>query len=1588
MKTNLFATLHRAVLLLAVTAISHAQSGPEPLPPEIAPEIPTLRSPRAEEVDTPLGKGLVPGFAPLPGLPLDTTFDSVCWLPQGPGLTKAGDANIAPDHPTSGCVTCVVPHPTEQNTLYIGTANGGVWKTTNALSTNVRWKPLTDDQLSLSIGGLARDTSDATGNTLVAGFGRRSSFGGRGGAQKGLLRTTDGGATWTKLGETALAGRGIYNLAVRGSTFLMAVTSTDNGTLPGLYRTTDTGATFTNMSGAAGSGLPAGAVTHLAGDPSNLSRFYCHVASNGVYRSTDSGATWTNISAGMAAANVGSMALAVGNDGTLFAAELAGTSRVYRSTNQGAAWTQMDSVQANTGGALGGFTVDPVNSNICYLSGLFVRTSFPYSGRVVRGNASLVAGSQWTSIASTGGLGVGTAPHTDSRVLAFNAGNRLIEGDDGGVYELNIANVGSEGDGAGGGGMWRSLNGDLRDCEMHSVAYDRVSRIFIGGSQDTAFQEQQTPGIPVAGTAGWKNTSNGDGGDAAIDFLTTPGQSIRYGSSQFLAGFFRAIYDANNNQISRAFPETTLTGGGTAIVRGGGSNNMPFTAPIAMNAVAGGRLIISGNSNVYESLDQGNTVTQIDTGFAVNQLTKIAYGGKLAGAAVPGVVFYGQGANIRYRTAASGAITSTIANPGGTVQSIAFDPENWKTAFIVGTTAVYSANDIPANGAAAFTNITGNLTGVGTFHTIDYLTLPGGNAIMVGTDLGAYLMRVATPGVWKTLGDNLPHAPVYDSHFDAIGQVLAVTTLGRGAFLYDFKPTKITGQYGETFQAYVRGTTTLAPGAGEFFSNFLGTAAQVVDNTFRELRLTADGITSTRTAFRLPDLNVGAPVTAFSAKWNATIFGNAPNDIADGLSFNFGPLGAITGAAFTDGTYVHEDGFNAGLTVSLRTYFASTPGYYARVNGAVVPGGFVSKSSASWGNYDAARHFFEVDWRIDTGLTLRVDGVAIFTNLATPGYVPAAGHRFVFGARTGGSTADVRLDNLAILTGGVLTPVAPVAPYYFSADFPANNQTADKAFDGSAATKWLALDYTGFIGASFPAAKTIRAYTLTAGEDVPTRDLMSWDFQTGNDGVLWTHHGAQCAQNFVNRSERRAFVPASPATGAKFRLHISENAGAAEMQLSEFQPWELTPVPPQIIVTNVNDSGVGSLRQAVADAAAFTNAVIAFAPGLSAGTITLTSGPIVVNNANGVTVDASALTVGLTISGNGAGRIFNIASTTTCALKSLTLTGGNATGAFPLSYGGAITNQGTTTLIDCTLAGNSALVAGGAIFHQTGTLTLLRCTLSGNTTQYGGAIQNEATVNATSSTFAGNQASVEGGAFSAPGAHPIALVHCTVSANNAGNGGAFIGTALAIENSIVAGNTATTNANISGSFTPSGANLTSGNPLLAPLDNYGGPTKTMALIPTSPARNTSVGSVSTSDQRSFPIVGGTPDIGAYEAGTLTNYNAWIWETLPASATIAQHLVGADFDGDGATNFNEWLAFTNAGDPASRFRITSIVPNGVNVDVTFTTVAGRNYTLEFCTDLITWTPIGGSLAGTGSPVTTFVGPVTGFPKLFVRVRTGP
>jgi hypothetical protein len=308
-----------------------------------------------------------------------------------------------------------------------------------------------------------------------------------------------------------------------------------------------------------------------------------------------------------------------------------------------------------------------------------------------------------------------------------------------------------------------------------------------------------------------------------------------------------------------------------------------------------------------------------------------------------------------------------------------------------------------------------------------------------------------------------------------------------------------------------------------------------------------------------------------------------------------------------------------------------------------------------------------------------------------------------------------------------------------------------------------------------------------------------------------------------------------------------------------------------LIVTSTLDVGSGTLRQALSNAASHPGAdVITLHPDLDGGTLALGSELVINDSGGAVTLDASALPHGFTLTDTGdvAYRLMSVTNGTTLTVRGMTFADGG--GAAFTGSGGALLNGGTVALETCTFSGNTA-VQGGAIQNQ-GTLTLTQCTLAGNACSANGpgsAIFN----------FIGS----------------ATLTHCTVSGNTPNHFGALASNAtLWLNHCIVAGNTATVDdADIhlpgNGSLTRSGANIVqsviipgSGTqsgpaainlpPLLAPLGNYGGPTQTMPPLPGSPAIDQAsvLSPALTMDQRGAPRPRGLrPDIGAVEADILT-----------------------------------------------------------------------------------------------------------------------
>jgi outer membrane protein OmpA-like peptidoglycan-associated protein len=174
--------------------------------------------------------------------------------------------------------------------------------------------PLTDHMPSLSITALAVDPSNP--NIIYAGTGSASSssFSGRAAVAMGVLKSTDGGQTWTLVGRSQFLGSTIKAVEVTAGGVLMVTTDGTGVGGGGLFRSTNGGASFSDLRfdslgkltdtidndgdgtvDEADEAFPAGAVTDLILDPVNLLRMFAGVAGKGVYISDDAGQSWSPV---------------------------------------------------------------------------------------------------------------------------------------------------------------------------------------------------------------------------------------------------------------------------------------------------------------------------------------------------------------------------------------------------------------------------------------------------------------------------------------------------------------------------------------------------------------------------------------------------------------------------------------------------------------------------------------------------------------------------------------------------------------------------------------------------------------------------------------------------------------------------------------------------------------------------------------------------------------------------------------------------------------------------------------------------------------------------------------------------------------------------------------------------------------------------------------------------------------------------------------------------------------------------------------------------------------------------------------------
>ena len=693
------------------------------------------------------------------------------WQGVGPAPI-VGENNGAFLANASGRTTAILIHPTNPNIVYIGAAQGGVWKTVNG---GTSWTPLTDQQASLAIGAMAFDPTNP--NIIYVGTGEpHSSLDSYYGA--GILKTSDGGATWTRLGASIFGGMGISDIVVdpTNPSIVYAAASTsvagDARTAaqhPGVYKSTNGGTSWVAATTCDPSSCRGASA--LVMDPADHNILYVGFDALGLFKSTNGGGSWTEKDSGWFTP-FRRIELAIGRfDGRLYAGveteDTNGTTGyVYRSDNGADNWTWLNGLQVNgqTTSYCGDqcwydnvVSVNPTNSNIVMVGGaaLYNLGVDGIGGTIFR---SVDGGTNWSYNAGTSS---NTTIHPDLHAIAFAPSNAstIWIGNDGGVYRSTD-----------GGATWQNMNGNLATLQFESVALHPTNpNIILGGMQDNAKTKT------INGGTSWVGVDAGDGGVTAID----PFNPIYWYGTRF-------------NQPGNMQFQRNDSGGSTPfldwqVLNSGINPNDPvlFYAPFTLDPNTAGR-IYWGTNHVYRTDNRGNSWSSISPDLTKGLSSFSAISNIAVAPGNPNTILVGTSDGNVQVTSNGGTSWNNVTAaplPNRSVSDVAIGPQNAQTMYVVYNGFNINTPGAPGhvfkstNGGTSWTNASTGLPDIPVLTVALDASAP--NTVYVGTDIGVY--RSTNGGAnWAPFNQGLPVVAVYDLALNPNTHILAAATHGRG----------------------------------------------------------------------------------------------------------------------------------------------------------------------------------------------------------------------------------------------------------------------------------------------------------------------------------------------------------------------------------------------------------------------------------------------------------------------------------------------------------------------------------------------------------------------------------------------------------------------------------------------------------------------------------------------------------------------------------------------------------------------------------------------------------------------------------------
>lgn len=621
-----------------------------------------------------------------------------------------------------GRVRAIAISPTSADVVFAGSVGGGIWKTTNG---GASWAPVDDFMAALSVATIV--INPANPSVMYAGTGEGY---GNGDAimGAGILKSTDGGTTWTQLPATATgtAFQTVNRLSIStDGRVLLAATGS------GLYRSLDGGSTMARVSTAS----PVLDVCFRPGDDTQA----IAGGQGRAWYSRDGGATWVAATGIPSGAGRVEIAYARTQPGVVYASIDYNGGALYRSVDGGATF-------AAAGGAAGLLGTQGWYANALWVS--------PVDGNHV------IVGGPYLRETADGGLtwrDLDYPIHIDQHAIVSAGGYNgstnvtIYFGTDGGVFRADTAG-------------FRSLNHNLGVTQFYSGAGNSASGVIIGGTQDTGTLLWK----PGWGTS-WTQPLGSDGGYTAADALDS---SYFYTESIYLS-----LYRSTSGGTGFSY-----IGGG--IADAGADAN--FIAPFVLDPNNSQRMFAGGASlwrsdNVKAATPTWKAVKGAATGGDYISAIAVAPGNS----AIAWVGHsYGRVFKSTTATAATPTFSLVSAPTNAMVTRIAVDPSNWNIVYVA-TGGFGPANILKTvDGGVTWGDATGSgPTGLPDAPVYDVEIDPNNpETIYAATQVGVFVSSDGG-GHWELPQDGPANVSVDDLFW--MGSTLVAATHGRGMFAVD-----------------------------------------------------------------------------------------------------------------------------------------------------------------------------------------------------------------------------------------------------------------------------------------------------------------------------------------------------------------------------------------------------------------------------------------------------------------------------------------------------------------------------------------------------------------------------------------------------------------------------------------------------------------------------------------------------------------------------------------------------------------------------------------------------------------------------------